>query len=191
MTGLYEPTSGSILFDGTDMRQIDPADLRRNIGYAAQDAFLFFGSVKDNICLAAPHADHAAILRAATIAGVEDFVRGHPDGYDMPVGEHGRYLSGGQRECISIARALLIDPPILIMDEPTGAMDNGGEGRFRSRVTEEVASKTLLLVTHRHTMLALVDYLIVVDGGRIVASGPKDKVLKFLADGQIRIAAGA
>ncbi|HLJ63387.1 MAG TPA: type I secretion system permease/ATPase [Stellaceae bacterium] len=191
ITGLYQPTGGAILLDGTDIRQIDPADLRGNIGYAAQDAFLFFGSVKDNICLAAPHADHAAILRAATTAGVDDFVRGHADGYDMSVGEHGRYLSGGQRESIGIARALLLDPPMLILDEPTGALDNGGEGRFRARMNDAARGKTLLLVTHRHTMLSLVDFLIVLDGGKVVASGPKDKVLKAMMEGQIRVAAMA
>ncbi len=188
IAGLYQPTSGAILLDGTDLRQIDPTDLRRNLGYVPQDAFLFFGSVKDNIALSAPHADHRAILKAATIAGVDDFVKRHPDGFDMAVGEHGRFLSGGQREAVTIARALLFDPPILVMDEPTGAMDNSAENRLRERLEPVLARKTLLLITHRSSMLASVDRLIVVDGGRIVADGPKDKVLEKLAAGNLRVA---
>jgi ATP-binding cassette subfamily C protein LapB len=191
ISGLYRPTGGAILLDGTDMRQIDPADLRRNMGYVPQDAFLFFGSVKENIALGAQHADHATILRAATIAGVDDFVKRHPDGYDLQVGENGRYLSGGQRESITVARALLLDPPLLIMDEPTGAMDNTAENRLRARLAPLLPGKTLLLVTHRNSMLSLVDRLIVVDGGRIVADGPKEKVLQTLAEGSLRVAAGA
>ena len=191
LAGLYQPTSGAILPDGTDIRQIDPADLRRNLGYVPQDAFLFFGSVKDNIALAAPHADHRVILEAATIAGVDDFVKRHPDGFDMQVGEHGRFLSGGQREAVTIARALLFDPPILIMDEPTGAMDNTAENTLRARMQPILPGKTLLLVTHRTSMLPLVDRLIVIDGGRVVADGPRDKVMEKLAEGALRVAGGA
>ncbi len=189
IAGLYEPSTGAILVDGTDLRQIDPADLRRNLGYVQQDPFLFFGSVKENIALGAPHVDHATILRAASIAGVDDFIKRHPQGYDMQVGENGRYLSGGQRESITIARALLLDPPFLIMDEPTGAMDNTAESRLRARLQATLPNKTLLLVTHRSSMLALVDRLIVIEGGRVVSDGPKDKVLQSLAEGGLRVAA--
>jgi len=191
IAGLYQPSSGSILLDGTDLRQIDPADLRRNMGYTPQDAFLFFGSVKENISIAAPHADHEAILRAATIAGVDDFVKRHPQGYDLPVGENGRYLSGGQRESITIARALLLDPPLLMLDEPTGSMDNASEGRLRARLAQLTVDRTVLLVTHRSSMLSLVDRLIVLDGGRVVADGPKDDVLRTLAEGKLRVPANA
>lgn len=190
LAGLYQPNAGAILLDGTDVRQIDPADLRRNLGYVPQDAFLFFGSIKDNIALAAPHADHRAILEAATIAGVDDFAKRHPEGFDMQVGEHGRYLSGGQREAVTIARAMLFDPPILVMDEPTGAMDNTAENKLRARLLPVLTRKTLLLVTHRTSMLSLVDRLIVVDAGRIVADGPKDRVLQKLGEGGLRVAAG-
>ncbi|MDE2229423.1 MAG: type I secretion system permease/ATPase [Alphaproteobacteria bacterium] len=190
LAGLYQPSTGAILLDGTDLRQIDPADLRRNLGYVPQDAFLFFGSVKDNIALAAPHANHRAVLEAATIAGVDDFVKRHPEGFDMQVGEHGRYLSGGQREAVTIARALLFDPPILLMDEPTGAMDNTAENKLRARLLPVLSHKTLLLVTHRTSMLPLVDRLIVMDSGQIVADGPKDKVLQKLSEGGLRVAAG-
>jgi ATP-binding cassette, subfamily C, bacterial LapB len=190
LAGLYQPDAGAILIDGTDLRQIDPADLRANLGYVPQDPFLFFGSVRENIALGVPHADDAVILRAAQIAGVDDFIKGSPQGYDMPVGEGGRCLSGGQRESVTIARALLRDPPILVMDEPTGAMDNAAESRFRARLAPIVAGKTLIIVTHRSSMLALVERLIVIEAGRIVADGPKEKVLASLAESGLRVATG-
>ena len=190
IAGLYLPQQGSILIDGTDLRQIDPAELRRQIGYVPQDAFLVFGSVRDNITVGWPQADDEAVLRAATVAGVDDFVKQRPRGYDLAVGERGQYLSGGQRAAVTIARALLADPPILLLDEPTGAMDNTSEQRFRQRLEQILPGKTLVLVTHRGSMLALVDRLIVLDQGRIVADGPKQKVLEDLAAGTIRAATG-
>ena len=186
LVNLYQPKSGSIMIDDTDYRQIDVASLRERIGYVAQDAFLFQGSVWDNICAGYNSADEQRVLWAATVAGVEDFVRHHPDGYKLEVGQAGKSLSGGQRESITIARALLRDPPILFFDEPTGAMDNASEAGLRARLKEVIGGKTLLLVTHRSSMLALVERLVVIDQGRIVADGPKDKVLEVLAKGGIR-----
>ncbi|HET6467368.1 MAG TPA: type I secretion system permease/ATPase [Geminicoccaceae bacterium] len=184
--GLYAPDTGSILIDGTDIRQIDPADLRRNIGCVPQDVVLFSGTLRDNITLGAPHADDAAMLRAADLAGVGEFASRHPLGYDMNVGEHGGALSGGQRQAVAVARALLADPPILVLDEPTSAMDNGAENRLRTRLGEEPYGRTIVLVTHRASLLALVDRLIVMEAGRVVADGAKDQVLKALASGQIK-----
>jgi ATP-binding cassette subfamily C protein LapB len=184
--GLYEPDQGAVLVDGTDLRQLDPADVRRNIGCVLQDVFLFHGTVRDNITLGAPFADDQAVLRAAQVAGVEDFVSRHPLGFDLNVGERGESLSGGQRQAVAVARALLLEPPILVLDEPTSAMDNGAESRFKQRLGETLAGKTLLLVTHRASVLSLVERLIVLDGGRVVADGPKDEVLKALAAGRIR-----
>lgn len=184
--GLFEPNDGAVLVDGIDVRQLDPADLRRNIGCIPQDIFLFHGTLRENITLGAPYVDDAAVLRAAQLAGVEDFASRHPLGYDMNVGERGEALSGGQRQAVAIARALLQQPPILVLDEPTSAMDNSAENRFKQRLSEELANQTLILVTHRASLLTLVDRLIVMDGGRIVADGPKDQVLKALAQGQIR-----
>ena len=186
LMGLYEPAEGAVLMDGTDARQIDPADLRRNIGYVSQDNYLFFGSVRDNISFGAPHVDERTIMRAAEIAGVNDFVQGHPLGYDLPVGERGMALSGGQRQAIVVARALLQDPPILMMDEPTSSMDNASEALFKSRLEEVLPGKSLIMVTHRGSLLSLVDRLIVMDGGKIVADGPKDEVLKALRSGQVK-----
>lgn len=184
--GLYEPEGGSILVDNTDLRQIDPADLRRNIGCVPQDVMLFTGTLRDNITMGAAHADDATMLRAAELAGVEDFAARHPLGYDRPVGERGQALSGGQRQAVAIARALIGDPPILVLDEPTSAMDNAGENGLKARLSAELTGRTLLLVTHRASLLSLVDRLIVLDGGKLVADGPKDQVLKALAAGQIR-----
>jgi ATP-binding cassette subfamily C protein LapB len=186
MMGLYEPAEGSILMDGTDIRQIDPADLRRNLGYVSQDNYLFFGSVRENISFGAPHLDDDTILRAANVAGVTDFVRTHPHGFDLQVGERGMGLSGGQRQSVVIARALLLDPPIVLLDEPTSHMDNSSEALFKKRLEDILPGKTLVLVTHRSSLLSLVDRLIIIDHGKIVADGPKDDVLKALKQGQIR-----
>lgn len=188
--GLYEPSSGSILLDGTDIRQVDPVDLRSNVGYAPQDVTLFFGSIRDNIALGKPFADDQAILKAAEVAGVSDFVNRHPSGFDMPVGERGEGLSGGQRQSVTVARALLLDPPVLVLDEPTNAMDNSTEEQFKSRLAETLKDKTLLLVTHKASLLSLVDRVIVLDQSRIVADGPRDQILAALKKGQIKVSEG-
>lgn len=184
----YQPQKGSIRIDGTDIKQIDPADLRRNIGYVPQDVFLFFGSVRENIAMGAPHADDAAILRAARIAGVDSFIARQPQGFDLQVGERGESLSGGQRQSIAIARAMVRDPNIVILDEPTSAMDKGSEDWLIARLREILEGKTLVLVTQRLSLLTLVERVIVMDNGKIVADGPRDKVLETLAKGQIRSA---
>ncbi|MEZ5832997.1 MAG: type I secretion system permease/ATPase [Dongiaceae bacterium] len=184
--GLYEPTEGAVLVDGTDIRQLDPTDLRQNVGCVLQDPHLFFGSVKDNITLGAPYVDEASVIRAATLAGVDQFVRQHPLGYDMPVGENGRMLSGGQRQSVAVARALLLNPQILMFDEPTSSMDNSTEAAFKQRLGAIARGKTMLLVTHRHSMLALVERLIVLDRGKVVADGPKSGVLEALMGGRVQ-----
>ncbi|MCG8427848.1 MAG: type I secretion system permease/ATPase [Chromatiales bacterium] len=183
--GLYTPTSGAVRMDGTDLRQIDPADLRRNIGYVPQDIMLFYGSVRDNIVLGAPYADHNDILRVAEIAGVTDLVNQHPHGFDMQVGERGEMLSGGQRQSVAIARALLLDPPFLLLDEPSNSMDNSTEELFKKRLATYAKDKTLLLVTHRASLLELVDRLIVVESGQIIADGPKEQVIEALKQGKL------
>ena len=184
--GLYEPSDGAVLVDGTDIRQLDPTDLRQNIGCVLQDPHLFYGSVKDNITLGAPYVDEASVIRAATLAGVDQFVRQHPLGYDMPVGENGRMLSGGQRQSVAVARALLLNPQIMVFDEPTSSMDNSTEAAFKQRLGAIARGKTIILVTHRHSMLALVDRLIVLDRGKVVADGPKSGVLEALMGGRVQ-----
>jgi ATP-binding cassette subfamily C protein LapB len=179
-----------VLLDETDLRQIDPIDLRRSVGYVPQDVMLFYGSVRDNIALGAPFADDAAVLRAAEIAGVTEFINRHPSGFDMPVGERGEGLSGGQRQSIAVARALLLDPPVLVLDEPTNSMDNSSEERFKTKLGEIIKDKSLILVTHRASLLSLVDRVLVMDQGNLVADGPREQILAALKSGHIRVSKG-
>lgn len=183
MLGLYAPIRGSVLFDGTDVRQIDPADLRRNIGSALQDVWLFTGTIRENIAVGADRPRDADILRAATIAGVDDFVRSHPMGYDRVLSERGEGLSGGQKQAIAVARALVGTPSILLLDEPTSSMDVQSEQRFMSRLKAEMQDRTLVIVTHRTSMLELVDRVIVIEDGRVVLDGPKAALARRAAVG--------
>lgn len=183
--GLYQPEQGAVLVDGVDVRQLDPAQLRRSIGYLSQDIVLFYGSLRENLRMGAPLADDAALVRASHVASIDEFVNVHPRGFDMLVGERGETLSGGQRQGVGLARAVLGDPPILLLDEPTGSMDHSTEEAVRKRLGAIMADKTLILVTHRTAPLEMVNRLIVIDGGRIVADGPKDRVVAALRDGRI------
>lgn len=181
LMNLYEPTRGSVLIDRTDIRQIDPVDLRRAIGCVPQEPFLFMGTVKDNITIGEQYASDQEILRAAKISGVHDFLGKHDSGYDLLVGERGEGLSGGERQSITLARALLTDPKIMILDEPTNSMDGQTEEAFKRRMKDIVKDKTVILVTHRPSVLSLVDRIIVLDDGKIIADGPKDEVLRALS----------
>lgn len=185
--GLYEPKGGTILADDTDYRQIDPADLRHNIAYIAQDVILFTGSVRDNIAASVPHASEEDILNAAKLAGVHDFISKHPMGYDAPVGEHGRGLSGGQRQAIALARAMLLKPKVIVCDEPTNAMDTQAEAAFKSYIAKEVKDRTFVLITHKHNMLDMVDRLILMDQGKIIMDGPRDEVIAALQGGKVEV----
>lgn len=180
LINLYEPTSGSVQIDGTDVRQIDPGDLRRNVGAVQQSPQLFFGSVRDNITMGHETAPDSAVLRAAELAGVMEFLRDSQAGLDTQVGERGEALSGGQRQAVAIARSLLYDPPILIMDEPTAAMDPASENRLRKRLEMLSQDKTTIVITHKGSMLAIVDKLILIDRGKLIAFGPKDDVIRKL-----------
>ena len=181
LLGLYKPDEGSISIDGTDYLQINPADIRRQIGYVAQDVVLFYGSVKKNISLGAPGIEDDVILRAADISGVSTFTKNHPEGFDRQVGERGCNLSSGQRQTVSLARAVLLDPRILILDEPTASMDDSTEAMVRNNLKNYMqANTTLILVTHKMSMLSLVERLIVLDNGRVVADGPKESVITAL-----------
>lgn len=188
LVGLYQADSGHLLVDGLDVRQLDVDDLRHNIGYVAQDIQLFSGSLRDNLISGARYVEDELVLQAAELAGVHEFARLHPQGYEMPVGERGQLLSGGQRQAVALARALLLDPPILLLDEPTSALDNTGEERLKQRLQPYIADKTLVLVTHRTSLLSLVDRLVIIDRGRIVADGPKADVMAALKGGRISVA---
>lgn len=193
LVGFYEPDEGAVLVDGIDLRQYHPSDVRRGIGLVMQDVTLFQGTVRDNIAIGAPYADDAMILRAAQLAGVDAFIGSHPLGYDLPVGERGQMLSGGQRQSIALARAVLMDPPILMLDEPTSAMDLQAERNFIHRLDAVMAQgRTLIVTTHRTSLLRVVERLIVIDDGRILHDGPRDQVLATLrAGGQAAAAAAA
>ncbi len=187
--GLYQPTEGAILIDGIDLRQIDPAELRRAAGFVSQDVSLFFGTLKENIALGAPFADDQDIIAAAEVAGVTEFANRHPRGFDMLIGERGESLSGGQRQAVGIARAVLNDSPILLLDEPSSAMDHQSEDLLKARLQRFTRGKTVILVTHRTSLLELVDRLIVLDNGKIMADGPKAQVVEALQSGRVGRAA--
>ncbi len=181
LAGLYPPSSGNLLIDGVDIRQYHPSVVRSAVVFASQAADLFSGSVKENLLMAKPGATDDELVDAAKAAGVDAFVARHPRGYDMPVGERGSQLSGGQRQAVAIARILLSDPKIVFMDEPSGAMDLASEreliARLKSAFRDDV---TLVISTHRHSMLQLVDRLVVIDQGRVIADGPKERVIAEL-----------
>lgn len=187
--GLFRPTGGALLVDGIDQRQLDPAELRRQIGYVQQDVMLFYGSLRDNITLGAPLADDQAVLRAAELGGILAMANAHPQGFDMLIGERGESLSGGQRQGVAIARALINDPPILVLDEPTASMDHSSEEDFKRRLRDYARGKTMIIISHRTSLLELAERMIVIDGGRVVADGPKDQVVVALKQGRIGKAA--
>ena len=183
--GLYEPTEGAVLIDGIDLRQLDPAEYRNAVGYVPQDVTLFHGTLRENLTLAHRGIEDSSLVRAAQQAALIDFVNRHPRGFDMPISERGDSVSGGQRRCIALARSLVHTPGILFFDEPTGSMDNTTEAVIKKELTAYLPGRTLLLVTHRNALLELVDRIIVIDGGRIVADGARETVLDALKQGKI------
>ncbi len=180
LIGLYQPKEGAVKFGNVDIRQLPGADLRGRVGFLPQEIVLFYGTIRDNIALGDPSINDHLILRAAALSGVADFVRSNPAGFGAQVGEQGRNLSGGQRQAVALARALVRDPDVLILDEPTSNMDIGSEQRVQKHLHDIVGNKTLILITHRLSMLSMVDRLIVMEGGRIMLDGPKEAVLKRL-----------
>ena len=185
--GLYQPSEGAIRLDGIDLRQIDPADVRSHMGSVEQHTTLFFGSLRENITIAAPHVEDSQIIEAAEIGMLTDMVNQHPRGFDMTIGERGESLSGGQRQGVAIARAVLMSPSILLFDEPTSAMDFTTETLFIKKMKSYTEGKTLIVTTHRMSLLDLVDRLIVMDQGKIVADGPKAEVLKAISAGKVKV----
>lgn len=185
IASLYYADEGAVLIDGIDIKQLDPAELRKNISYVAQDTLLFNGSVRENIIYRAPRASDEDIINVATMSGVMDFVQRNPKGFDLPVGEKGALLSGGQVQSIAIARAILLNCPMVLLDEPTNQMDNNSEQRFIKNMKPYLEDKTLILVTHKTSLLELVDRIIVVEEGSIVMDGPKADVFEKLKTSKI------
>lgn len=185
VAGLIAPSEGQILVDGLDIRSYNRAELRREMGVMLQDSALFSGSVAENIALGRNHVDDAEVLRAATVAGAHRFLQGAADGYRMRLSDLGEGVSGGQRQSLSLARALAGRPRIVILDEPTSAMDMLSERELIESLRAELNGRTLLLVTHRPQLLSLVDRVIQIEQGRIVADAPRDQ---FLAAQLTRVA---
>ena len=185
LLNLYQPQSGSILLDGIDINQIDPADLRKNISYVSQDINLFKGNAKDNITYRNTRVSDEQMIRASVISGADEFIRKHPQGYEMPIGERGMGLSGGQRQSIGIARALLLESPIVVMDEPTNAMDQLSENRLIANLQTYLQDKTAIIITQKNTILPLVDRIIVMNEGKVYMDGPRESVIAKLSGGSV------
>ena len=181
LAGLYLPGSGHVEADGIDLRQIDPADYRARVGFVAQDPRLFNGTLRDNVLLDRPSADPSRLADVARQTGLDRLIATHPQGWELPVGEGGTLLSGGQRQLVALARCLVTKPQILLMDEPTSSMDAQSEIAFLRQLKEACGQCTLVMVTHRPAVLELVTRVVVVDGGRVVMDGPKDAVLATLS----------
>jgi len=183
--GLFQPSEGAVLIDGIDLRQLDPAEYRKQVGYMPQDLTLFHGTLRDNIVIAHPYASDSDVLKAAEQANLLEFVNRHPQGFDMTISERGDSLSGGQRRCVALARAVLGEPPVVLMDEPTGSMDHSTEVAVKSSLAAFIAGRTWIVVTHRNSLLEMVDRIIVIDNGKIVADGSRQSVITALQQGKI------
>ncbi len=183
LMGLYQPSSGSILIDNIDINQIDPTNLRKNITYVPQDITLLRGSLRDNIVYKMPHANDDEILAASYLGTVDQFVNSHPKGFDMEIDEQGASLSGGQKQSVAIARAFIHETPIIILDEPSNAMDSTTEALLIKRLQTKTKGKTTLTVTHKTSLLALAERIILLDDGKIIKDGNKAEVIKALNEG--------
>lgn len=178
--GLYQPDSGQILIDGIDINQIDPSDLRKNMGYVAQDIMLFRGTVKDNIMFRASYASDSDMIKASTISGTSEFIKKHPKGYEMPVGERGAGLSGGQKQSIGIARAFLLNSNIMLFDEPSNSMDQVSEEKLLKNLETQLKDTTTLIVTQKMALLKIVERVMVMHEGKLIIDAPKEEALKKL-----------
>jgi ATP-binding cassette subfamily C protein LapB len=179
--GFFEPSQGAVMVGGTDTRAYEAADLRAAVAYVPQEPELFTGTLRDNIVLGNPHAAPEEVDEAVRTSGVEAFAGTHPLGLNMPIGERGRGLSGGQRQAVALARMLLRKPKILFLDEPSSAMDAGSEATLvRNLAAWRRPDRTIVVCTHRGLFLNLVDRVIVLEAGAVVADGPREEVLARL-----------
>lgn len=178
---LYTPTAGQMFADGLDATQIDPVDWRKHVGFVSQESRLFYGTLRENVMIGNPSATAKEFLRVLKLSGLDQMAARHPMGINLPIGEMGDGLSGGQRQLVSLARSLIARPSVLLLDEPTSSMDMQTENQFIEHLKNATDDQTLIVVTHRPSLLSLVDRIIVVEDGKIVADGPKDKVLASLS----------
>jgi len=176
LAGIYEPDEGAVLVDGVDIRQIESSDLRRNVGIMLQDSWLFSGTVRENIQMGHNEYDDDHILEISKVAGVDDFIGTNPKGYDLEIREKGAGLSGGQKQTINLARSLLHDPQILLLDEPTSSLDQTTEQRIVGSLAEFCSDKTMIIITHRNPIMALVDRVLVIDQGQVMADTTPEKL---------------
>jgi ATP-binding cassette subfamily C protein LapB len=190
VTKLFLPKSGKVLIDGVDLNQLDPSEIRENIGYVSQDPWLIAGTVEQNISFGATEIKTEEIIEAADVSTSSDFINAHPKGFKQVLDERGEGLSGGQKQAITIARAIVKKSPILILDEPTSSMDAKTEKNFIDRFKKYNAEATIILITHRTSLLDLVDKVIVVDKGKIVGSGSVEAFLKATKSEKKEISTG-
>ncbi|MDO5101974.1 MAG: type I secretion system permease/ATPase [Lautropia sp.] len=186
LAGLYRPTEGSVKLDGVELQQIEPADVRRHVLYVGQDTRLFFGTLRENLKAGNPHIDDDSMMRIADAFGVHQIASSHPNGYDMPIGEGGNGLSGGQRQAVALARAVIANPAVMLLDEPTSAMDSATETMVMQALARLCARQTMVFVTHKLQLLDYVNRVMIMDGGVRVADGPKEAVLQALKEGKIQ-----
>jgi ATP-binding cassette subfamily B protein len=175
---LYDPSEGTVLVDGADVRSVDLGSLRSEVAFVSDDSFLFTASVAENISYARPGAGREEVEAAARRAQADEFIRDLSGGYDTVVGERGLTLSGGQRQRIAIARALLADPRILILDDATSSVDATTEAAIKAGLREAMAGRTTFVIAHRLSTVALADEVIVMDAGRIVDRGSHEELLE-------------
>ena len=189
MQGLYAPDHGRVLLDGADIAQFGRRTLAGWIGYVPQECFLFAASVRENIAIRDPGADDDAVVAAARLAGVHDTVIDLPDGYATRIGEAGAELSAGLRQRIAIARALLGDPPVLLLDEPTSNLDREAEEQISKALGELARTRNVVVVTHSPILLSACDNIIALDRGRVAFAGPAREVAPKTEEGQARLRA--
>ncbi len=185
LAGLHTPAQGKVLLDGLDVGQISAADWRAQVAWVGQDAVLFRGSLRENLLIAAPEVNDARFLQVLRICGLESFIAAHPQGLDMPLGEAGQALSGGQRQMVVLARSLLANCPILLLDEPTSAFDMSTEQALLQRLRPELEGRMVVIATHRAAPLEIATRLVILDRGHVSADGPRDVVLQAIRDGQV------
>jgi ATP-binding cassette, subfamily C, bacterial LapB len=181
LAGLYQPSEGMVDVDGIDLRQIDPADFRAKVGFVSQEPRLFKGSLRENVLMGRTTVDAARLADVARVTGLDRVIAAHPQGWELSVGEMGSLLSGGQRQLVALARCLVTQPQILLMDEPTSSMDAQSETLFIRQLNEAIGTRTVIMVTHRPAVLELAQRVVVVDGGKVILDGPKAQVLAALS----------